>query len=80
MPGLPLVLKYQPHTLVISWSQPHLAVEGVRTGPDAINFNVSFTNVSPDGFLEEEDPLAVINLYSYSASIFTNLQLYGFAI
>jgi len=80
MTGVLLVLKYWPHTLVSSRSQPHLAVRGVQTDPAAINFNVNSTSISPDVCLEKEDPLAMIHLCSHSASTFTNLKLYGFAI
>lgn len=76
MHGLPLVLKYRPHTLTSSWYQAPLAVGGVQTGLAATNFNVNFTGISPDDFLEEEDSLATIHNYSHSALIFTKLQLY----
>lgn len=68
------------HIPVSSWSQPHLAVGGVQTGPAVINFTVNFTSISPDVFLEEENPLARIHLYSSTTSVSTYLQLYGFAI
>lgn len=42
--------------VLTSGSQPHLAVGGVQAGPAAINLNVNFTSISPDVFLEKEDP------------------------
>lgn len=76
MHGLPLVLKYWPHTLTSSWYQAPLAVGGVQSGLAATNFDVNFTSISHNDFLEEEDSLATIHNYSHSALIFTKLQLY----